>query len=117
MTDSHTEEAPARLRAFQDEVARMRLTGGRVTSERVWQALGGVGSAVGVVLTLVAWVGTRGTESQLDFADFAAMSRFGIALTIAGSAVFVVMSLRRWLRYWLLRLIFELREQSRPEGP
>jgi hypothetical protein len=106
-----TNELSPRLREFQEEVSRLRLGGGAVRPEGVWLGLGGLAMAAGVVVTLLAWVGTRGTESQLDFADFAAMSRFGVALTVAGAAVFVVMAIRRWFRYWLLRLIFELREQ------
>lgn len=101
-----------RLREFQEEVSRLRLSAGAIRAERLWLALGGLATAAGVVVTLAAWIGTRGTESQLDFADFAAMSRFGIALTVAGAALFTVMSIRRWFRYWLLRLIFELREQG-----
>ena len=73
---------------------------------------GAIAMIAGVVLGLVGWVGTRGTDSNLDFADYAAMSRFGIALTIAGGALFTVMSLRRWFRFWLVRLIYELRDQA-----
>lgn len=106
-----------RFREFRDEVARLRLSAGGVKPERLWLGLGGVAMIAGVIVTLVAWVGTRRTESQLDFADFAAMSRFGVALTVAGACLFAVMSIRRWFRYWLLRLIFELREQhSAPSG-
>lgn len=106
------DEFSPRLREFQEEVSRLRLSGGAVRTERLCLGLGGLATVAGVVVTLAAWIGTRGTESQLDFADFAAMSRFGIALTVAGAALFMVMSIRRWFRYWLLRLIFELREQS-----
>lgn len=110
MTTQWSGQTPARLREFQEEVARLRLSGGRATPERYWILLSGVAMAAGVVITLVAWVRTHGTESQLDFADFAAMGRFGMALTVAGAAVFAVMSIRRWFRYWLVRLIFELRD-------
>ena len=40
------------------------------------------------------------------------MGNFGIALTVASTGVFIVMSLRRYFRYWLVRLIFEQREQA-----
>ena len=101
-----------RLQEFQRDVEDLKVTGGRANPERAWMVVGALAMIVGVVLGLVGWVGTRGTDSTLDFADYAAMSRFGIALTIAGSALFTVMSLRRWFRFWLVRLIYELRDQA-----
>jgi hypothetical protein len=40
------------------------------------------------------------------------MAVFGVSLTIAATGLFIVMSLRRYFRYWLVRLIFEQREQT-----
>ena len=40
------------------------------------------------------------------------MGVFGVSLTIAATGLFIVMSLRRYFRYWLVRLIFEQREQT-----
>jgi hypothetical protein len=34
-----------------------------------------------------------------------------MALTIAGTGLFLTMSLRRYFRYWLVRLIYEQRDQ------
>lgn len=111
MTDTEQTLSP-RLEEFQREVEDLKVTGGRANPERAWMIVGVLAMIAGVVLGLVGWLGTRGTESSLDFADFAAMSRFGIALTIAGSALFTVMSLRRWFRFWLVRLIYEMRDQA-----
>jgi hypothetical protein len=66
----------------------------------------------GILITFVAWIATRGTEKALEISDYNAMGTFGIALTIVGSALFLVMSLRRYLRYWLIRLIYEQRDQA-----
>jgi hypothetical protein len=106
------EPALPRLQEFQREVEDLKVTGGRANPERAWMIVGALAMLAGVVLGLVGWIGTRGTESNLDFADYAAMSRFGIALAIAGSALFTVMSLRRWFRFWLVRLIYEMRDQA-----
>jgi hypothetical protein len=111
LTDTEQPLSP-RLEEFQREVEDLKVTGGKANPERAWMIVGALAMIVGVVLGLVGWLGTRCTESTLDFADFAAMSRFGIALTIAGSALFTVMSLRRWFRFWLVRLIYEMRDQA-----
>ena len=110
---STTEEPMSpRLREFQREVEDLKVTGGKANPERSWMILGAIAMIVGVVLSLVGWTGTRGTDSSLDFADFAAMGRFGMTLTFAGSALFTVMGLRRWFRFWLVRLIYEMRDQA-----
>jgi hypothetical protein len=101
-----------RLQQFQAEVEQLNVTGGRANPERTWSIIGGLAMVVGVVLTLVAWIATRGTTSALEFADYNAMGTFGMTLTIAGTGLFLVMSLRRYFRYWLVRLIYEHRDQT-----
>ena len=70
------------------------------------------GKVAGVVITALSWALTQGTESTLDFASYNAMGNFGIALTVAGTGLFLVMSLRRYFRYWLVRFIYEMRDQA-----
>jgi len=111
-TPSTPETAPSpRLKQFQAEVEQLKVTGGKANPERTWSIIGGLAMVVGVVLSLLAWILTQGTESSLDFASYNAMGNFGIALTVAGSVLFLVMSLRRYFRYWLVRLIYEQRDQ------
>jgi hypothetical protein len=104
-------EPSPRLQQFQAEVEQLKVTGGKANPERTWMIIGGLAMVVGVVLSLLAWILTQGTESSLDFASYNAMGNFGIALTVAGSVLFLVMSLRRYFRYWLVRLIYEQRDQ------
>ena len=105
-------ELTPRLRQFQAEVEELKVTGGRATPERTWLIIGVIAMVAGVVLTLLSWVLTQSTTSTLDFASYNAMGNFGIALTVAGSAVYLVMSLKRYFRYWLIRLIYEQRDQA-----
>ncbi len=106
------ENLSPRMEEFTRDVEDLKVTGGRSNPERTWMILGAIGLVAGIALTLVAWIRTGGTSNAGDFADFAAMGRFGMALTFAGAALFTVMSMRRWLRFWLIRLVYELREQS-----
>ncbi len=110
---SNTDEnLSPRLQEFVRDVDDLKVTGGRANPERTWMILGAIALIAGVVVTLVAWIRTGGTSNTGDFADFAAMGRFGMALTFAGAALFAVMSIRRWFRFWLVRLVYEMREQS-----
>ncbi|MCU1461924.1 MAG: hypothetical protein JWO37_1999 [Acidimicrobiales bacterium] len=101
-----------RLQQFQAEVEQLKVTGGRANPERMWAIVGVLAMAAGVVLSLVAWILTQGTTSTLDFASYNAMGTFAMALTIGGTGLFVVMSLRRYFRYWLVRFIYEMRDQA-----
>jgi hypothetical protein len=110
--DASTTPSSPRLQEFQSEVDKLKVTGGRANPERAWLIVSVIGMLAGVVLALVGFIATQGTESSLDFASYNAMGNLGIALTVASTGVFLVMSLRRYFRYWLVRLIFEQREQA-----
>ena len=110
--DASTTPSSPRLQEFQSEVDKLKVTGGRANPERAWLIVSVIGMLAGAVIALVGWIATQGTESNLDFASYNAMGNFGIALTVASTGVFIVMSLRRYFRYWLVRLIFEQREQA-----
>jgi hypothetical protein len=111
VTDTTTDSSP-RLQEFQSEVDKLKVTGGKANPERAWLILSVLGMIAGVVLGLVGFLATQGTKSNLDFASYNAMGNFGIVLTVASTGVFIVMSLRRYFRYWLVRLIFEQRAQT-----
>jgi hypothetical protein len=101
-----------RLQEFQSEVNQLKVTGGRANPERTWTIVGGLMMLAGLVITLVAWLLTGGTDDTREFADYNSMGTFGLALTVAGTGLFLVMSLRRYFRYWLVRLIYEQRDQT-----
>ena len=108
---TNEESLSPRLQQFQAEVEQLKVSGGKANPERVWMGFAIVAMVVGIVLSLVGWIATQGTESDLDFASYRAMGIFGLTLTVGGAALFVVMSLRRYFRYWLVRLIYEHRDQ------
>lgn len=105
--DSSTTPSSPRLQEFQSEVDKLKVTGGKANPERAWLIVAAIGMIVGIVLALVGWLSTSGTTSSLEIADFSAMGQFGLTLTVASTGLFVVMSMRRYFRYWLVRLIFE----------
>jgi hypothetical protein len=110
--DASTTPSSPRLQEFQSEVDKLKVTGGRANPERAWLILSIIGMLAGVVVTLIAWITTHGSVSTLEFADYNALGTFGLTLTVASTGVFIVMSMRRYFRYWLVRLIFEQREQA-----
>lgn len=109
--DSSTSLSP-RLQEFQSEVDKLKVTGGKANPERAWLILSAIGMVVGILLALIGWLATRGTTSSLEVADYSAMATLGLTLAVASTGVFMVMSVRRYFRYWLVRLIFEQREST-----
>ncbi len=111
MTDATTESAEVapRLREFQAEVDALNVTGGKANPERNGVILGVVLMVVGVVLTIVSYSMNHSSVNQAEWADANVLSNVGLALTIVGAVLFLVYGLRRYLRYWLIRLIYEIR--------
>ena len=101
----------ARLVQFQDEVAKLRVKGGGANSERSGANLGIGLAIVGVIIIVISWLSSKGasTATQLS-SEIAAV--IGLLLGIVGVALWVRNSLTSYLRYWLIRLIYEDREQT-----
>ena len=69
--------------------------------------LGGALMVVGVVLTIVGVALSQTTNNPLDQCTDVSLGLCGIALTLAGLALFLRYSLAQFLRFWLLRLVHE----------
>ena len=111
MTDIQTEASP-RLQQFQSDVDQLKVTGGKANPERTWTTIGGILMVVGLLITFISYLSTHSSTIQAEWADYNVLSNFGLALTVVGSVLFLVMSLRRYLRFWLIRLIYEQRAQT-----
>lgn len=111
MTDPPSDVSP-RLQQFQAEVDQLKVTGGRANPERTWVIVGTLLMIVGLVVTLISYLSTHSSTDAAEWADYNVLSNFGLALTLVGSVLFLVMSLQRYLRYWLIRLIYEQRDQT-----
>ncbi len=114
--EPETVGAPApvtpRLQQFQAEVDQLKVTGGRANPERVGRGLGAVLMAIGIVIGLYAYLGlSHPTTNPLQQGDATVVGLLGVSVTLVGAALFVVFSLTRYFRYWLVRLIYEQRDQ------
>jgi hypothetical protein len=101
----------ARLEHFQAEVSKLKVKGGGANPERNG-ANWGIGLGIlGAIIVVVAWLSAKGasTATQLS-SEIAAL--IGLLVTLVGLALWVRNSLTSYLRYWLIRLIYEDREQT-----
>ena len=101
-----------RLQQFQAEVDQLNVSGGRANPERLWRMLGAALMVAGPAIVLYAYLGlSHPTTNPLQQGDATVVGLLGVSLTVVGTAMFVVFSLTRYFRYWLVRLIYEQRDQ------
>jgi len=106
-------EQPDRVAEFTNEIESMKLKATSAAGEKRLLVLGLVALAAGLVLTIVGGIQVTNNTAPADQRAFMATGTFiGIALIIAGAAFFIRYSLARYLRFWLLRLVWESRANA-----
>jgi len=102
-----------RISEFSDEVGQLQLRAGRGDRERLLLIVGTVALVVGLVLTIAGGIQASGSAVAADqTAAIATGSYIGLALLIAGAALFIRYSVGRLLRFWLVRLVHEQRSET-----
>jgi hypothetical protein len=101
-----------RLQEFQAEVHELKVTGGRANPERTGKIIGGLMMLVGLILAIVGYFTSHGTTDPLEQNDAQVLAIIGLTVAVIGTGLYVVFSLTRYLRYWLVRLIYEQRDST-----
>jgi hypothetical protein len=117
-----------RTEQFKTEIAEMRVKTGRANAERLLQIVGVLLMIAGVAVALGAYsaslnvTATPGTNVDvLDSNSYTPLAIAGLAMSVVGGFLFLRYSLARFLRFWLLRQVYEQRAAigqaaaSRPE--
>ncbi len=107
-----TEDRPAndrsdgtRLDRFERELDDI---GHRTSRSDRTLALGGVvAMVVGVLLTIVAYAMSTGQSDTRDVISSGILASVGLAIVVAGGVVFLRGSITEFLRFWMLRLLYE----------
>jgi hypothetical protein len=111
-----TTETNDRAEQFKAEIAEMRLKTGRSNAEHALQIVGAVLMVAGIALALGAYraslnvTATPGTNVDvLDSNSYVPLAIAGLAVSVTGGFVFLRYSLAKFLRFWLLRQVYEQR--------
>jgi hypothetical protein len=102
-----------RVDEFKNEIAQMRIRPPEDANERVWLIAGLVLPLLGILAIFLGWWGASGSAypaEQLPYVISGGL--LGIGLIVAGAALFVRYSMTRYMRFWLLRVIYEERAQT-----
>ena len=105
--------AGATQRDFSAELGKLRASNNSGPMDRSVSVLGVLLAIVGLVVILVSFMQSRGYSSILNQMDALILSLFGIGLIIVGSALYIRGAMTRFLRYWLLRMVYEQRDLAR----
>jgi hypothetical protein len=102
------EQNPDRVEEFTNEIAAMKIRTPEAEQER-WALIGGVVAMVaGLALIVFGWYGASGTTLVVEAVSYMISGGIlGLGLIIIGAALFVRYSSSRYLRYWLIRMIYE----------
>ena len=115
MTDpTPTEATPAdRRERFEADLAEIQVKTGAAASEPRMILLGWVLMVAGIVLAVAAFVASGSQSDSRDVISSVILGLAGVGITVMGAAVFLRYSLGRFLRAWMLRLVYE-QQQQRP---
>jgi len=99
--------AEQRRDQFKSDVADLKLKTGSARRDGLLQGAGGVLMVVGVVAGLLLYEASLHQKDQRNIGSEQVLAIAFTAVTVAGSALFVVGSMAKFLRIWLLRQLYD----------
>lgn len=95
-----------RIERLKSDAAELNVKKG-AGRDGLWQTVGALAMAAGVVLAFVAYQLSLGKDDSRDIQSLQILALSMLALAVVGAAVFLRYSLARFLRFWLLRQLYE----------
>jgi hypothetical protein len=92
---------------FRRDLAEMKIREPRVGLDGILLKLGLLGLVAGIVVAIIAYTMSHGTDNPLQQRDAFTIGLIGVTISIAGAALFLRYSLAGFLRFWLARFLFE----------
>jgi hypothetical protein len=105
-------DQPERVEQFKTEIAEMRLPDPASGRDRLLLRAGAVLMVAGVIVGIVAYTISHGTDNSLQQRDAIVIAVTGLAVSVVGGALFVRYSIAHFLRFWLARLSWEQQAQT-----
>jgi hypothetical protein len=116
MNDEHTDASgtmsSSRLAQFEDEVKKLKVTGGGANPERLGAAWGIGLTIVGFVVGIISWFSAQDSKDVNVILRSQIFAFIGVGIAVVGIVIWLRNSLTRYLRYWIVRLVYEQREQT-----
>ncbi len=84
-------------------------------ADRTLAVGGAVAMAFGIVVAIVGYLASTGQADTRDVISSGILATIGLTIAIVGAALFVRGSLTQFLRFWMLRMLYE--QQRQGDGP
>jgi hypothetical protein len=104
--------SPSRLAQFEEEVSKLKVTGGGANPERLGSQWGIGLTILGFVIAIISWWSAKDNANAITALRAEIFAIIGIGLALVGIIIWLRNSLTRYLRYWIIRLVYEQREQT-----
>jgi hypothetical protein len=101
-----------RLARFEDEVGKLKVTGGAANPERLGSAWGVGLTIFGLVVAGISWWSAYNAGNFESIHRSAIFALIGVGISMVGMIVWIRNSMTRYLRYWIIRVVYEQREQT-----
>ena len=105
-------DQPDRIEQFKADIADLKIADPSAARDLLALRLGLLAMAAGVILPLVAYFLSHGTTNALAQRDAIVLALLGVALAVAGGALYLKGALAGFLRFWLIRDLHERRAQT-----
>jgi hypothetical protein len=95
-----------RIERLKSDAAELNVGKG-AARDGLWQTAGAIAMGVGVALAFAAYQLSLSKDDQRDIQSLQILAVSMLALAVVGAAVFLRYSIARFLRFWLLRQLYE----------
>jgi hypothetical protein len=99
---------PQRVDEFKTAIADMKLRDPSTKSERQWLMVGYVLIIAAIVISVFTYI-QSGKEEALEQNELLSLGLVSIVLSLTGIALFLRYSFGRLMRFWLVRIVYEMR--------
>ena len=106
------EGASSRMDELRAEAEAMKTSGGASNPDRMGMIAGLVLFGVAVIIEIVALSQSSSATDARDQTDMVILALLGVVVALGAVGLFVRFALTRWFRFWLVRLIYEDRQQT-----
>jgi len=103
----------ATQRDLGTELGKLRASNNSGPMDSKISVLGVLLAVAGLIIILVNFLQSRNFSDIRDQMDALILSLFGLGLVIVGATLYIRSSMTRFLRYWLLRMVYEQRDLAR----
>lgn len=113
MTDPNPTDATSadRRERFEADLAAIQVKTGEAAGEPKMIALGWALMIGGIVIGIAAFITSGSQGDTRDVISSVILGLIGVGVSVMGAAVFLRYSLGRFLRAWMLRLVYEQQQR------